>query len=195
MTEKTEKAEKKKLGFAMCGSFCTHGQAIGVMQTLAGQYDVTPILSHSAYETDTRFGSAAQLREKIRAICGNDIISTIVESEKLAVHPLDLLLICPCTGNTAAKLANGITDTPVTMAAKAHLRTDRPLLVALASNDAMSANMRNIGALMQRKNVFFVPMKQDDVVRKPHSLVADFSLCERSLELMAEGKQARPLFL
>ena len=179
----------------LCGSFCTHAHALDGMRCLAREYEITPILSYAAAETDTRFGTAAELKEKIRAVCQNDIISTIVESEKLAAHPLDAMLICPCTGNTAAKLANGITDTPVTMAAKAHLRTDRPLLIALASNDAMSANMRNIGALMQRKSVYFVPMRQDDVISKPHSLVADFSQCERALEMMKEGRQVRPLFL
>lgn len=185
----------KKLGFAVCGSFCTHAHAVRVMQDLAQEYEITPILSCSAAQTDTRFGTKEALLEKIRSVTPIEPILTIREAEKLASHPLDLMMICPCTGNTAAKLANGITDTPVTMAAKAHVRTDRPLLIALASNDAMSANMRNIGALMQRKNIFLVPMKQDDIVNKPHSLVADFDKCAGSLELMQNGMQARPLFL
>ena len=185
----------KKLGFAICGSFCTHAKAMEVMSRFAKKYEITPILSYAAAETDTRFGTKEELFEKIRAFTPIEPIVTILEAEKLAAHPLDAMMICPCTGNTAAKLANGITDTPVTMAAKAHVRTDRPLLIALASNDAMSANMRNIGALMQRKNVFFVPMRQDDVIRKPHSLVAEFSLCEASLDAMLDGRQTRPLFL
>lgn len=185
----------KKLGFAMCGSFCTHAAALRVMEELSEEYEITPILSFSACETDTRFGTSEELSEKIGRITSVAHISTIVESETLAARPLDIMMICPCTGNTAAKLANGITDTPVTMAAKAHLRTDRPLLIALASNDAMSANMRNIGSLMQRKNVYFVPMRQDDIVRKPHSLVADFDKCRKALEMMREGRQLRPLFL
>ena len=194
--ERPQKTNAKlKLGFAMCGSFCTHSHSLGVMKALADVYDITPIISYAAASTDTRFGTKEALVEKIRSVCQNDIISTIVEAEKLAASPLDLMLICPCTGNTAAKLANGITDTPVTMAAKAHVRTDRPLVIALASNDAMSANMRNIGTLMQRKNIYFVPMRQDDIVHKPHSLVADFDKCALSLELAAEGRQARPLFL
>lgn len=185
----------KKLGFAMCGSFCTHADALSVMKELSAEYEITPILSYASFGTDTRFGTADGLRKKIGEITSVPIISTIVESEMLAARPLDYMMICPCTGNTAAKLANGITDTPVTMAAKAHLRTDRPLLLALASNDAMSANMRNIGALMQRKNVFFVPMKQDDTVKKPHSLVADFNKCTEALKRMENGAQSRPLFL
>ena len=186
---------KKKLGFALCGSFCTHSSALEVMRDLSHDYDITPIFSYSVRDTDTRFGTADALARAVREISGHDIISTIVESEKLAANPLDLMMICPCTGNTAAKIANGITDTPVTMAAKAHLRSDRPLLIALASNDAMSGNIVNIGTLLQRKNIFFVPMKQDDITKKPHSLVAEFDKCRISLDKMCEGKQMRPLFL
>lgn len=187
---------KGKLGFAMCGSFCTHARSLEIMRTLAEEYEIVPILSETAAHTDTRFGSAAILRETVSGICGREPVMTVAEAEKFGpAHPLDYLLICPCTGNTAAKLANGITDTAVTMAAKAHLRTDRPLLVALASNDAMSGNFRNIGALLARKNVYFVPMRQDDVVSKPHSLVADFDRVSLALESMRDGKQVRPLFL
>lgn len=187
---------RKKLGFAMCGSFCTHSTALKVMEELAREYDIVPILSYASSETDTRFGTSAALKSKIREISGRDAVNTIVEAEEFGpTSPLDEMIICPCTGNTAAKLANGITDTPVTMAAKAHLRTDRPLLIALASNDAMSANFMNIGKLLLRKNVYFVPMKQDDTVNKPHSLVADFSLCSPCLRELQEGKQSRPLFI
>ena len=186
---------KKKLGYAICGSFCTHSESLSVMKSLSEKYDITPILSFASLSTDTRFGKSTALIDSVRQITGGNIISTIVEAEKLAANPLDLMMICPCTGNTAAKLANGITDTPVTMAAKAHLRIDRPLLIALASNDAMSGNMKNIGTLMQRKNIFFVPMRQDEIVKKPHSLVADFSQCGKCLALMEEMKQARPIFI
>ena len=120
----------------------------------------------------------------------------VPEAEPLGpARPLDALVICPCTGNTLAKLANGVTDSAVTMAAKAHLRADRPLLVSLASNDAMSANLCNIGILLPRKNVFFVPLRQDDPARKPHSLVADFSLVPSALSAALAGRQLRPLFL
>lgn len=188
--------KKLRLGFAMCGSFCTHHAAIEVLKTLAPYYDVTPILSHTAATTDTRFGTCVLLREQLTSICGRPPVETITEAEKFGPSaPLDLLFLCPCTGNTLAKLAHGVTDTPVTMAAKAHLRCDRPLLIALASNDAMSANLGNIGLMLNRKNVYFVPMKQDDPVTKPHSLVADFQKSRECLAGMTEGKQMRPIFL
>lgn len=186
---------KPTLGFALCGSFCTHSDALAVMRSLADEYDIVPITSYAVSSTDTRFGKATELKKKIVDICGREPVEDIVEAEKFGpARPLDIMLICPCTGNTAAKLANGITDTPVTMAAKAHLRSDRPLLLALASNDAMSGNFQNIGRLLQRKNVYFVPLRQDDTVKKPHSLVADFSLCKECVSLAKEDKQARPLF-
>lgn len=186
---------KPKLGFALCGSFCTHSKSLSVMRELSADYEIIPILSEVAAATDTRFGTAVMLRETISGISGHKLVTSIPEAEKFAAQPLDYLLICPCTGNTAAKLANGITDTTVTMAAKAHLRTDRPVLITLASNDAMSANFRNIGTLLSRKSVYFVPMQQDDVLSKPHSLVADFERIPMALEAMRDGKQLRPLFL
>lgn len=186
---------KEKLGFALCGSFCTHSKALGIMRILAEKYDVVPILSERAATTDTRFGTADMLKETVSGICGRKPVMTVTEAEKFAASPLDYLIICPCTGNTAAKMAAGITDTAVTMAAKAHLRTDRPTLLALASNDAMAANFKNIGTLLSRKNIYFVPMQQDDVVSKPHSLVADMARVPIALEAMREGKQLRPLFL
>ena len=187
---------KKKLGFAMCGSFCTHERSLDVMRSLADEYEIIPILSEMASSTDTRFGTAVMLRERVSGICGRDPVLTIKEAERFGpAEPLDYMIICPCTGNTAAKIAGGITDTTVTMAAKAHLRCDRHLLISLATNDAMSGNIVNIGTLLQRKNVWFVPMKQDDIVSKPHSLVADFSQCRECLELMKQGLQKRPLFI
>lgn len=155
-----------------------------------------PIMSYNAYKTDTRFGSAWEWIEKIENVCGRKIINTIADAEPLGPKvSLDALVIAPCTGNTLAKLANGITDTPVCMAAKAHLRSDRPLVIALASNDAMSANLSNLATLLSRKNVYFVPMKQDEPIKKPHSLVADFSLLTKTLEDALSGKQIRKLFL
>lgn len=187
---------KKKLGFAVCGSFCTHKAALEVMKELRGEYDIVPVFSFNAAQTDTRFGSSAMLREKTAAICGIEPICTITEAEKLGpTYPLDLMLICPCTGNTAAKLSHGITDTPVTMAAKAHLRCSKKLVLALATNDALSGNIENIGRLMQRKNVFFVPMAQDNITEKPYSLVADFSLVKKTLEDAERGEQTRPVFI
>lgn len=181
----------------MCGSFCTLDNSSAALLKLKNSgYDILPIMSENVYHTDTRFGSAKNLIENISGICSHDIIHTIADAEPLGPKVvLDALIICPCTGNTLAKLANGITDTPVCMAAKAHLRQDRPLLIALASNDAMSANLANIAKLSLRKNIFFVPMKQDDPVKKPHSLVADFSMLETALEAAMQGKQLRKLFL
>lgn len=185
------------LGYAFCGSFCTHKSSLEQLEKLvASGYDVQPIFSFSVFESDTRFGSAADLKERVERICGRSVIHTVKDAEPLGPRmPLEALVICPCTGNTLAKLASGITDTPVLMAAKAHLRGDRPLVIALASNDALSANLANIGTLLMRKCVYFVPMIQDDPTGKPHSLVADFSRLSETLEGALMGKQLRKLFL
>ena len=190
------KTEFGRIGFALTGSFCTHRDALAVLEEMAGEYAVTPILSEHAAGWDTRFGTAAELVRRVTEICVREPVTSVTEAERFGPgDPLDALLICPCTGNTLAKLANGITDTAVTMAAKAHLRSDRPLLIAAASNDAMSANLSNIGRLLNRKNVWFVPMRQDDPVKKPHSLTADFARVREAFGAMAEGLQLRPLFL
>ena len=187
---------KKRLGFAMCGSFCTHKEALSVMEAVSADFDVIPILSYASSSWDTRFGNAADLIRKVEEITSHPPILTVTSAERLGpADPLDYMMICPCTGNTAAKIACGITDTPVTMAAKAHLRGNKPLLIALATNDAMSANLKNIATLIEKKNVYFVPLKQDSPIAKPHSLVADFSLCENSLASVIDGKQPRPLFI
>lgn len=184
------------IGYAMCGSFCTHKRSLHTLkQLVAAGEDMVPIVSEIAAATDTRFGRADQLIESLRTITGRSPITTIVDAEPLGPHsPLDALIIAPCTGNTLAKIASGITDTVVCMAAKAHMRTSRPLLIALATNDAMSANLSNIAVLLQKKNVFFVPLLQDDPENKPHSLVADFGLLPDALAAMREGMQLRPLF-
>lgn len=184
------------IGYAMCGSFCTHAESLSVLEKLTADYDVLPILSYNAAETDTRFGKAADLIEKLRSVTGRDPVTTIRDAEPLGPKtPLEALVIAPCTGNTLAKLASAITDTPVTMAAKAHLRNGGTLLIALASNDAMSANLENIGKLLSRKNVYFVPLRQDDVVKKPHSLVADLRLLPEALAAARDCRQLRPLFI
>ena len=153
-------------------------------------------MSETVWSTDTRFGRAADLRERVEALTGHSILHTVVDTEPLGpTVRLDALVISPCTGNTLAKLANGITDTAVCMAAKAHLRSDRPLILALASNDALSANLRNIGILLSRKHIYFVPMVQDDPEKKPHSLVADFTCLSRTMEAALQGRQERRLFL
>ena len=185
------------IGYALCGSFCTFKDSYEVLSGLNELHkDILPIMSFNAFNTDTRFGKSEEWNRKIEEICQKKIINTILDAEPLGPKiELDALVIAPCTGNTLAKLANGITDTPVCMAAKAHLRSDRPLVIALASNDAMSANLANIAKLLIRKNVYFVPMKQDDPVKKPHSLVADFSLLPETLEQALDGRQIRRLFL
>ena len=183
------------IGFAMCGSFCTHAAALAQMRCLiAAGHDVQPIMSETVYTTDTRFGRAQQLIEQAENICQRRVFHSIVEVEPLGPqHPLDALVICPCTGNTLAKLSCGITDTAVCMAAKAHLRTDRPLVLALASNDALSANLKNIATLLTRKSVYFVPMVQDDPTGKPHSMVADFDRVQETLRDAMAGVQPRKL--
>ena len=184
------------IGFAMCGSYCTHKHSLEQLVKFSEFSEIQPIVSENVYCTDTRFGKSCDLVETLTKICKNEIIHTITDAEPLGPKkPLDALVICPCTGNTLAKIALGITDTSVTMAAKAHLRSDRPLIIALASNDALSANLKNIGALLTRKCVFFVPMIQDDPENKPHSLIADFSLLLPTYESAMAGKQYRKIFL
>lgn len=183
------------IGFALCGSFCTVRRALSELELLSARYPVQGIMSETVYSTDTRFSSAAAVRDRIELITGRPVIHDIVGAEPLGpTMPLEALVICPCTGNTLAKMACGITDSSVTMAAKAHLRSNRPLVIALASNDALSANLKNIGTLLTRKHVYFVPMVQDDPDKKPHSLVADFSLLGATLEAALVGKQYQKLF-
>ena len=188
--------KKLKIGFAFCGSYCTYSSVIPVLQKVQDKFgDVTPIMSEHACETDSRFGKAEDFKNKIEEICGKKIISSITEAEPIGPKALlDVLVIAPCTGNTLAKLAHGITDSSVTMAAKAHLRNERPVLLAVATNDALSANAENIGALLNRKNIYFVPFYQDDPEKKPRSLQADFDLINEAVLSAAEGKQLQPIF-
>ena len=184
------------IGFALCGSFCTLKKALTEMAVLSARYEVQGIVSEAVYGTDTRFAPAKEVIAAAERISGRRVIHTIVGAEPLGpAVPLEARVICPCTGNTLAKMANGITDTAVTMAAKAHLRSDRPLVIALASNDALSANLKNIGTLLCRKNVYFVPMIQDDPTGKPHSLVANFTELQPTLEAALQGKQHQKIFM
>lgn len=189
-------ADKIRLGFAMCGSFCTFKLVLEELERLAKDYDITPIMSQGAAFTDTRFGKAEDFRRRVAEICGREPITTIADAEPIGPRALlDVLVIEPCTGNTLGKLANGITDTPVTMAAKAHLRNGRPLVLAVSTNDALGASARNIGTLMNAKNIFFVPMRQDSPRGKPASLVADFSETAAAIKTALEGRQTQPLLL
>lgn len=189
-------ADKIRLGFAMCGSFCTFKLVLEELERLAKDYDITPIMSQGAAFTDTRFGKAEDFRRRVAEICGREPITTIADAEPIGPRALlDVLVIEPCTGNTLGKLANGITDTPVTMAAKAHLRNGRPLVLAVSTNDALGASARNIGTLMNAKNIFFVPVRQDSSRGKPASLVADFSETAAAIKSALEGRQTQPLLL
>lgn len=185
------------IGYAFTGSFCTLADSIIELEwLLSAGYDIQPIMSENVYSKDTRFYKANDLIKKVEGLCPHKIIHTIEDAEPFGAKcPLDYLIIAPCTGNTLAKIANGITDTAVTMAAKAHLRCDRPLLIALASNDAMSQNLGNIAKLITRRSVYFLPLSQDDPRGKPHSLIADFSRLGEGFLAMEAGSQLRPLFI
>jgi len=182
------------IGFAMCGSFCTFAEVFPIMEQLAEQYDLVPIFSEVSYSTDTRFGTAQAHIQRAASICHRDPIHTIAQAEPIGPKKLlDALIIAPCTGNTLAKLAHGIADGPVTMAAKSHLRNGRPVLIAVSTNDALGAAAENIGRLMARKHFFFVPYRQDDPQQKPTSMVADFSAIPQALELAVRGVQVQPV--
>ena len=158
--------------------------------------DVTPIVSEAAAANDTRFGPAHEFMREMERICDKRVIDSLVKAEPIGPKKLlDVLVICPCTGNTLAKLANGITDSTVTLAAKAHLRNGRPLVICPATNDALAASAKNIGALLDKKHVYFVPFRQDDPQGKPTSVVADFSLVPDTIAAALEGRQLQPLLL
>lgn len=189
---------KANVGFAMCGSFCTFKKVIPQIEKLVLLgFNVVPIMSGVSYSTDTRFGKAEDFIKQIEDITGKKIIHTISGAEPIGPKKLlDALIIAPCTGNTLGKMANGITDTSVTLAAKAHLRNARPVIIAVSTNDALGAAAKNIGLLMNSKNVYFVPMSQDDPENKPNSIVADFTKIPETLSfVLAEGKQNEPLFI
>ena len=186
-----------RVGFAVTGSYCTFSQVFPELEILAGEYDVVqPIFSERAAVTDTRFGNASTFLERAERGTGRRPILTIREAEPIGPQKLlDVLVIAPCTGNTLAKLAAGMTDSSVTMAAKSHLRNGRPLVIAPSTNDGLSTSLQNIGALFVRKNVFFVPFRQDDPEKKPTSLVADFSLIPDAVTAALEGRQLQPVLL
>ena len=184
------------IGYCFCGSFCTVSKSLGIMRNLAAEGNaLLPIMNESVYSTDTRFGKASNTVRTVEDICKTSVIHTIVDAEPLGPEiALDMLVVAPCTGNTLAKLAAGITDSPVTMAVKAQLRCNRPVVIALATNDALSANLKNIGLLMSRKNIYFVPMKQDDPEKKPYSLVCDFDMLKPTMLSAFAGRQIMPIF-
>ena len=185
------------VGFALCGSFCTFHRVIPQMRALTQRgAAVVPILSETAYATDTRFGKAEDFRREIEEICQRKIIHTLPDAEPIGPKKLlDLLIVAPCTGNTLGKLALGVTDSCVTLAAKAHLRNARPLLLAVSTNDALTGSAPSIGRLLGRKHVFFVPMGQDDPEGKPASVVADFSRLPEAAALALEDRQMQPVLI
>ena len=185
---------KKRLGLALCGSYCTYEKLFQAAEKLADTYDLIPIMSENAAETDTRFGTATEHIKRLMLLSGRKVVTTIAEAEPLGpAQPMDALLIAPCTGNTLAKLSHGITDTAVTMAAKAHLRNGRPVIIALSTNDGLSGSAENIARLLNRKHFYFVPFRQDDPAKKPRSLQADFSLLEETVQAALQGRQLQPI--
>ncbi len=189
--------ENKTIGFALCGSFCTHAKAMQALEAVKARYaHIIPIVSETVAANDTRFGNAHDLMREMERICDHRVISTIKDAEPIGPQGLlDLLIIAPCTGNTLGKLANGVSDTAVTLAAKAHLRNQRPILLAPSTNDGLGASAQNLGALMARKYIYLVPFRQDDPAGKPASLVADFSLVADAAAAALEGRQLQPVLL
>lgn len=187
---------KATIGFALCGSFCTFSRAIPRLEKLVkDDYSVIPIMSQNAYCTNTRFGRAEEFVARIEKITGKEVIHTIEEAEPIGPKRLcDLLVVAPCTGNTMAKLCRGITDTAVTMAVKSHLRIQRPVLLCPATNDGLGASAQNIGRLINTKNIYFVPMSQDDYENKPNSLMGHFELIPHCVEQVLRGEQPQPVF-
>ncbi len=189
--------ENKTVGFAFCGSFCTYEPVLAALADMKRHYKtVIPIMSPTSFSTDSRFGTAASFRQRIEAICGNPIISTVEGAEPIGPKRLlDLLVVAPCTGNTLAKLANGIADTPVTLACKAHLRNARPVVVAVSTNDGLAANAVSIAMLLNRRHFFFVPFGQDDPEKKPCSLVAAMPQLLQTVQSAFCGEQLQPILL
>lgn len=184
-----------RVGVAVCGSFCTFAKVFRQLEELAAiGCELTPIMSYNACTLDTRFGEAAAHIEQLKAITGRDVIRTITDAEPIGPKKLfDVLLVAPCTGNTLAKLALGITDTPVCMAVKSHLRNERPVVIAVSTNDALSGAAKNIGTLRNYKNFYFVPTYQDDSAAKPYSMLADFTKIPQTIEAAISGRQIQPL--
>ena len=189
--------EHIRVGFAFCGSFCTYDQVMPALERARARYgDVTPIISEKSAEIDSRFGPAHEFIREMERICDRRVIDTIPKAEPIGPKKLlDVLIIAPCTGSTLSRLANGMSDTSVTMAAKAMWRNGRPVVVAVSTNDGLAGSAKNIAALLDKKHVFFVPYRQDDPVGKPTSLVADFTRINDTVDAALRGEQLQPLLL
>lgn len=186
---------RKNIGFALTGSFCTFEKAVKQIEKFVSEgFNVIPIMSFNAAGIDTRFGKAKYFTETIEKITDNKVINTIEDAEPIGPKNMtDLLIVLPCSGNTLAKLALGIYDTPVTLAVKSHLRNQKPVLIGVSSNDSLSASAKNIGALLNYKHYYFIPMRQDDPVKKPFSVVCDFDKAYESAILALQEKQMEPI--
>ena len=186
-----------KLGYAFCGSFCTINISLSVLKELAEyDIDITPIMSEITYSTDTRFAKSQEFNLKVEELCGKKIILTVPGAEPIGPkNLLDVIVVAPCTGNTISKIALGITDTSVTMAVKAHLRNNKPVILGIATNDALGATAKNIGLLHNPKNIYFVPYGQDDPVGKNNSLICDFTKIPQTIETALKGEQIQPVIL
>lgn len=189
--------ETVRVGFAFCGSFCTYDQVMPALERVKARYgDVTPIISEKSAATDSRFGAAHEFMREMERICDRRVIDSIPAAEPIGPKRLlDVLVIAPCTGSTLARLANGFSDTSVTMAAKAMWRNGRPVVIAVSTNDGLAGSAKNIAALLDKKHVFFVPYRQDDPENKPTSLVADFTRINDTVDAALEGRQLQPLLL
>lgn len=187
--------ENVNIGIGITGSFCTFAQMIEMLEILKEQKaNLIPIMSYNAYSHDTRFGNAKMYIDKVEKICENKILNSITDVEPIGPQQLlDILVILPCTGNTAAKLANSISDTPVTCAVKSQLRNQRPVLLAISTNDGLSGNAKNIGALLNMKNIYFVPFAQDNPNAKPNSIAYDNEKVLDAIEFALKGKQIQPV--
>ena len=186
--------EKLRIGLALTGSYCTYDKALAAAEALCQKYDVTAIMSETAACTDSRFGEAEDFIARLEAMTGRAVIRSIVDAEPIGPQKMfDVLVIAPCTGNTAAKLCHGITDSCVTMAAKSHLRNGGPVLLAIGTNDGLSGSAKNIGELLNRRNIYFVPFYQDDPAAKPRSLASDYASLERSILAAVKGEQYQPI--
>ena len=187
---------KATLGFALCGSFCTYRAVIGVLPKLTAEYDVIPIFSDAGCSIDSRFGTADAFVREVEELCGKKALHRLEDVEPLGPKKLlDLLIVAPCTGNTLGKLASGIADSPVTFACKAHLRNARPILLAVSTNDGLSGSAENLGKLLNRKHYYFVPFGQDSPMKKPYSLVADFTRLLEAVNAALEGRQLQPILM
>lgn len=186
-----------RIGYVMTGSFCTFKHSfLQAEQLVKSGAELIPVMSYNASSTDSRFGTASENVKTLENICNRKVITTIVDAEPIGPKNFtDILVVCPCTGNTCSKLAMSITDSPATMAVKSHLRNKKPVVIALASNDSLAGSMKNIGALMNMKNYYFVPIFQDDAEKKPTSAICDFSLLKETIMSALDGKQYQPVIM